>query len=85
MFKLPRKKKKKYKKDDPFFNAHWTNADNATKRSNYEWFYNRRKVEIRSMLVILDYPRVVSKEELSAWYLEKYPNDTQAQHITRQL
>lgn len=77
MFKLPRKKKKQYKKDNPFYNI-------QRDKENWEWFYFKRRVEVRGMAVIIDYPNVLSDEQLLNWYRTYYPNDKIAQHFCRQ-
>jgi len=85
-FRLPRKTKKRYKNQDPLYGAHWTNAGSAHYRKcNYEWFYKRRMVEVRCMLVIINYPAVATRDELAAWYGEHYPGDKYVQHIIRTM
>lgn len=68
-FKLPRKRKKQYKKDNyPFFSTWFY-------KESWEWFYFKRRVEVRCLEVIMKYPDKVGNEELLEWYKEYYPND----------
>jgi hypothetical protein len=68
-FKLPRKKKKQYKKDNSVF------FDIQRDKNNWEWFYFRKRVEVRNMEVILLYPEKATDEQLLDWYKTHYPND----------
>jgi len=68
-FKLPRKKKKKFKKDCyPHFKSYYN-------KECWEWFYFKRRVEVRNMEVIINYPDIISNTELLSWYEENCPND----------
>ena len=69
VFKLPRKKKKQYKKDNPIF------YNIQRDKANWEWFYFKRRVEVRNMEVIIDYPNILTNEQLLNWYITNYPND----------
>ena len=91
-FKLSRKRKKQYKKDLGY------NSDilfSLYKQKEYwEWFYFRKRVEIRCIKIILNSPnynretntyefdpklaKPATKEELLAWYKKYYPNDKEA-------
>lgn len=93
-FKLPRKAKKKYKKDNPiFYNC-------SREKERWEWFYFRRRVEVRCMEVILTYPeynketgkyefdpklaKPATNEQLLAYFKKHYPNDKLSHHFCRQ-
>lgn len=39
-FRLSRKAKKQYKKDNIVFNAHWS----FKRKANWEWFYHKQRV-----------------------------------------
>lgn len=79
-FKLPRKKKKEYlKKYSRRYRLLFYN------KAEWEWYYFRRRVEVRCMKVIINYPELASKEELLKWYKEHYPNDKLAHHYVKQL
>jgi hypothetical protein len=80
--KLPRKSKKKFKKDCPY---------SQIDKYSWEWFYFKRRVEVRCMEVTLLYPKydieqnkyefdpknakIATNEQLLAFYKEHYPND----------
>lgn len=70
-FKLSRKRKKQYKKDLPkYLWPLWYSKE------DWEWFYFRRRVEVRCMEVIMfDYPRIAYSTELLQYYKTNYPND----------
>lgn len=92
-FRLSRKRKKQYKKDlccnrGPLSSLY-------SKKEYWEWFYFKRRVEIRCIQCILNYPlynretntyefdinlvKPATKEELLSWYKKRYPNDKEAQ------
>ncbi len=77
-FKLPRKVKKQYKKDNRFFRVQYDQV-------HYNWFKDSQRVRITAMRVILKYPEVATKEEMLAWYKEHYPEDKRAHQICEQL
>jgi len=77
-FRLPRKTKKQYRKDNKFFSINYDQC-------NYNWFYDKQKVCILAMRVILMYPKIATKEQMLNWYLENYPNDKRAHQICREL
>lgn len=81
-FNLPRKKKKRYKKDNPFYRIHWHSEH---RKEEYEWFYFPEWVRVTAMRSIIVYPRLATKEELSAWYAKHYPEDNVVQHYINQL
>ncbi len=90
-FKLPRKKKKKYKKDCWF---------PIIKKEEWEWYFFRRRVEVRCMEVILTYPNYnveigkyefdpklrvdATNEQLLEWYKKYYPNDKFSHHYCKE-
>lgn len=76
-FRLPRKKKKQFKKDDFLFKLHYN-------KECWEWFYFKRRIEVRCMEVILKYPAKANDDELLEYYKKHYPNDKLAHHYCRQ-
>lgn len=74
-FKLPRKRKKQYKKN---------HSKIYYSKEYYEWFYFRRRVEVRGMEVILNYPKTSTNKELLEWYQTHHPNDKLAHHYCKQ-
>jgi hypothetical protein len=59
-FKLPRKKKKQFKKDCyPFFDMYYNSKDRV---ANWEWFYFKRRVCIRGLGAIVG--------DLKSWYIQ---------------
>ena len=50
-------------------------------KCHWEWFYFRRRVEIRGTEVALDNP---TDEYLLIWYKKHYPEDKLAHHYCRQ-
>lgn len=71
-FKLSRRRKKQWKKDDICYGAH---AYGPQAKCSWEWFYFRKRVEIRGMEIIVEYPKIISSEELLKIYQDCYPND----------
>lgn len=77
-FRLPRKVKKQYRKDNPLWRIHYDQC-------NYNWFVDKQRVVITAMRVIINYPAVATKGEMLAWYLEHYPEDKRAHQICKEL
>jgi hypothetical protein len=58
-FRLPRKKKKKYQKDNIVFKSDWNENEDIMKMMNWKpgqfrmlnwlWFYQKRKILVRNM------------------------------------
>jgi len=79
-FKLSRKRKKQYQKDCKKYNYPY-----FLTKSYWEWFYFKRRVEVRGMSVIILYPKIATENELLNWYKKYYPKDKLAQHYCKQL
>jgi len=74
-FNVPRKLKKKFKKDSPA---------SYLSKENWEWFYHKKRVVINGMKYIIKYPEIASDEEVLEWYLKHYPNDSTTLNYCRQ-
>lgn len=77
-FKLPRKLKKKYQKDASVFYNCWRSKE------SWEWFYHKRRIEIRCMEVILTYPQIATNKQLLEFYQKNYPNDKTSHMLCNQ-
>jgi len=92
-FKLSRKRKKEFKKI-------LEKGGDSYSKENWEWYFFRRRVEVRSMEVILTYPdynietgkyefdpklRIdATNEQLLKWYKKYYPIDKLAHHYCKE-
>jgi len=93
-FKMPRKMKKRLKKSYqyPFLCR--------TEKAQWEWFFFRKRVEVRCMEVILTYPKYdkekkeyefdpklavpATNEQLLEFYKKYYPDDKLSHHYCKQ-
>ena len=89
-FKLPRKKKKDFKKRGHMWKYY------LSSKCNWEAVMFPRRIDVRCMEIILTYPKLnmgtvewefdpnianpATNEQLLSWYKEHYPNDKLAQH-----
>ena len=78
-FRLPRKLKKVYKKTNKYGKYKM-----RISRAEWEWLYFRRRVEVRCIEIVAEYPKILSSDELLAWYKKYYPDDKESQMYARQ-